>query len=94
VSPPILRRKGVDRRDVHRSFFDYALSARRNYSVNIPSVNAFPNGNQNATCGTQVPQIIAYGICKPYLWDKRFVVGGTCNYIGDAAQSYTPINCN
>ena len=34
--------KGVDRRDVHRSFSTTPLSASRNYSVNIPSVNAFP----------------------------------------------------
>jgi hypothetical protein len=36
--------KGVDRRDVHRSFSTTPLSASRNYSVNIPSVNAFTIG--------------------------------------------------
>jgi hypothetical protein len=39
----ILDREGVDKRDVHRSFSTTPLSASRNYSVNIPSVNAFVN---------------------------------------------------
>jgi hypothetical protein len=33
--------KALTGRDVHRSFFDYASSASGNYSVNIPSVDAF-----------------------------------------------------
>jgi hypothetical protein len=36
-----LRWKGVDRRDVNCSFSPMPLSASRNSSVNIPSVNAF-----------------------------------------------------
>jgi hypothetical protein len=53
-----------------------------------------PNGNQNASCGTQVAQVIAYGVCKPYIFDKRFVVGGTCENIGKVSQQYAAQNCN
>jgi hypothetical protein len=37
----VLKLKGADRRDVHGAFLNTPSSASRNYSVNIPSVNAF-----------------------------------------------------
>jgi len=78
--------------------FMYHANANYAYSNSPASPCVFnlscPNGNSKATCGIQVPQVIAYGVCKPYLWDKRFVVGGKCENIGDASQQYSAQNCN
>jgi hypothetical protein len=60
---------------------------------------ACPNGNAAASCGAQVPTLHwpfpgPNGVCTTYLHDKRFVVGGRCNFIGDATPASVPINCN
>jgi hypothetical protein len=55
--------KGVDRRDVHRSFSTTARSASRNYSANIPSVNAF----RQRLFGQDFEKLTGIGIMSPYL---------------------------